>query len=484
MKQCLAALLFLSGHAAAAPLRREEVPAPLVPWIDWVLAGHEEEVCPSLVPSEVRTCVWPGPLSLSLSEKGGRFEQQVRLYAPAWVELPGEPGKWPQEVKIDGTPAAVVARGEVPSVKLKPGAHSLSGSFAWDSTPELLRVPARTGLLSVTAGGAAVPFPVRDEAGKLWLQRSQANAPEAAGLEISVHRMLVDDVPLRLQTEVQLRVSGKNREVVLGKALPKGFAPMELSSPLPAKIDPDGRLRVQVRAGAWTLSIGSRYEGAFTQLKLEEPAGAWDSDEVWVFEAHNELRVVSVEGVPSVDPKQTRLPEEWKRLPAYLMREGTMRLVERRRGDQDPEPDRLTLDRAMWLDFDGKGLSVRDTVQGALRRSWRLDMGPETKLGRVAVGGQDQFLTSVGEGAPAGIEVREGQVNLAADSRVEGRRWSLPAVGWSHDFDRVSARLNLPPGWRLVHVWGVDGADSTWVKNWTLLDLFLVLVLAAAVSKL
>ncbi|MBI4345702.1 MAG: hypothetical protein HY553_02530 [Elusimicrobia bacterium] len=485
MRHSLAFLLLCCGPAEAAPIKREEVPAPLAPWVDWVLAGHETWLCPSLVTHEARTCVWPGVLKLDLSENGGRFEQQVRLYAPAWVALPGETGKWPQEVRVDGAPAAVVARGEAPAVKLKAGPHSISGSFSWDSTPELLRVPAETGVLAVTAGGKPVPFPVRDEAGRLWLQRSQGAAPEAAGLEISVHRRLIDEVPLELETQVQLRVSGKNREVVLGRALPKGFVPMSLVSPLPAKVDPDGRLRVQVRAGTWTLSLGARHEGPFVQLKREEAGGAWDPDEVWVFEAKNHLRVVTVEGAPAVDPKQTRLPGEWRRLPAYLMREGTaMKLVERRRGDQDPEPDRLQLDRAYWLDFDGRGLTVQDSVQGSLRRSWRLEMGPETSLGRVAVGGQDQFITAVKPGAPAGIEVRDGMVALTADSRIEDRGWTVPAVSWLHDFDRVSSRLNLPPGWRLVHISGVDAAGPTWVKTWTLLDLFLVLVLAAAVSRL
>ena len=40
-----------------------------------------------------------------------------------------------------------------------------------------------------------------------------------------------------------------------------------------------------------------------------------------------------VEGVNSVDPSQTRLPEAWASLPAYLLTAGTaMQLVEQHRG--------------------------------------------------------------------------------------------------------------------------------------------------------
>ena len=48
-----------------------------------------------------------------------------------------------------------------------------------------------------------------------------------------------------------------------------------------------------------------------------------------------------VKGVAAVDPPQTTLPSAWKRLPAYPMNVGdTMRLVQKRRGDASPPPDR------------------------------------------------------------------------------------------------------------------------------------------------
>ncbi|MAE70942.1 MAG: hypothetical protein CME06_10795 [Gemmatimonadetes bacterium] len=214
---------------------------------------------------------------------------------------------------------------------------------------------------------------------------------------------------------------------------------------------------------------------------------AWVEDEVWVFDARPDLRIVDLEGAPALDPQQTRLPDEWKVLPAYRMRPGEkLEFVEHRRGDSDPAPDQLDLTRRLWLDFDGGGYTIEDRIVGTLNAGWRLVMAPPTLLGRVAAGGSDQLITRLdreGEGV-SGVELRSSSIDMVAESRYEGSAASLPAVGWSHDFRSVDATLNLPPGWRLIHARGVDQVENTWVNQWTLLDLFLMLILAAAVTRL
>ncbi len=204
-----------------------------------------------------------------------------------------------------------------------------------------------------------------------------------------------------------------------------------------------------------------------------------------MFEARPSLRVVAVENVPAVDPGQTTLPPEWRGLPAYLVNPGaTLRLQQRRRGDADPAADELHLTRRLWLDFDGGGYTASDQIAGRLSRSWRLDMGPEASLGRVSVGGADQLITRVSPAGPAGVELRPARVQVTADSRFPDRRFSVPAVGWAHDFQSVTTTLAMPPGWRLLHASGADKVDTTWIKRWTLLDLFLVLVLVIATLRL
>lgn len=482
--------------AVASPARAqvpavEQVPEPLRTWVPWVLRGHESAWCPFLQgqprdEADASTCGWPARLELVLDAGGGRFTQVWRVFGPdAWVPLPGSSATWPQEVKVDGTPAATSLREDRPAAWMRAGDHVVTGTFAYAVLPQSLPVPPRTGLLALTLRGKPVAVPSRDASGLLWLQREAADEASASRLDVTVYRLVTDEIPLVVTTRVKLDVSGRSREVLLGRALLPGFEPMSLDGQLPARLEPDGRLRVQVRPGSWTLDLLARRPGPVAALALPAPEGGpFAPREVWVFDARPDLRVVEVGGAPAVDPQQTTLPEAWRAFPAFRLEPGTsMTFAEQRRGDQDPAPDRLSLARTLWLDFDGRGYTVQDHLTGTLERSWRLGMSAPMQLGRVSVGGQDQLVTTLATGGP-GVEVRQGALDLQADSRIEEGARGLPAVGWDHDFHQVSAVLQLPPGWRLWHATGIDDVPATWLHRWSLLDLFLVLVISVAVGRL
>ncbi len=472
--------------ATADPLPRDLVPEPLQDWIEWVLWEDDEAACTRLYGGDERRCAWPSRLELQVDERGGEFKQGWHLERESFVPLPGDARRRPLDVRVDGNPAIVHLRDDKPGVTLGTGYHTLRGRFEWDELPEAVRIPAETGLVSLELRGDQITFPERDEQGYVYLQKRLDFEDSANRLDLVVHRRIVDEVPLLVSTRIEIRVSGRNREEVFGPVLLGGLVPMSLEGPLPARLEQDGRLRVQVRPGSWTLRLLARHEESASALALpEEPA--WAQDEVWVFDARPELRIVDLEGVEALDPQQTRLPDEWKALPAYRIRPGEkLEFVERRRGDSDPAPDQLDLTRRLWLDFDGGGYTIQDRIMGTLNAGWRLAMSPPTSLGRVATGGTDQLITRLGgerEGV-SGVEIRSRSIDVVAESRYHGSASSFPAVGWSHDFRSVDATLYLPPGWRLIHARGVDEVGSTWLNRWTLLDLFLMLVLAAAVTRL
>jgi len=481
----LMVLLITAPLALAEPLTRDRVPEPLRPWTDWVLRGHEDQLCPMVQNEDnEHRCLWPARLTLSVYETGARFAQDFQVYRDTYVTLPGDAMRWPLEVRVDGKPAAAVPHNDMPAVYLKAGSHTVEGSFAWDHMPQILPVPAETGLVALTVDGKAVDLPHREPSGQLWLRSAAAQAaPE--GLEIEVERRVVDEIPLLLVTRIELNVSGKDREVTLGKALPDGFVPMALESPLPARVEPDGHLRVQLLPGTWTLELTARHQGPVNTLAMPATDAPWAAQEVWAFEAHNELRLVAVEGVSAIDPNQTRLPPEWRQFPTFLMQPGkAMRLDEKRRGNADPAPDQLNLQRKLWLDFSGRGYTVQDGISGTMSKSWRLEMIAPQRLGRVAIGNVDQVITRGASPTTAGVEIRQGQLSMEADSRLEGKIARLPAVGWDHDFQSVSALLNLPPGWRLWRASGVDDVSSSWITDWTLLELFLVLITALIIYRM
>jgi len=209
----LMCLLIAAPAALAEPLARDQVPEPLRPWTDWVLRGHEDQLCPMVQnPANEHRCLWPARLTLIVDETSARFVQDFRVYRDPYVMLPGDPTRWPLDVRIDGKPAAAVPHDDMPAVYLKTGSHTVEGSFAWDHMPQILPVPAETGLVSLTVDGKAIDFPNRDPSGQLWLRSATAQAaPE--GLEVEVERRVVDEIPPLLVTRIELNVSGKDREV-------------------------------------------------------------------------------------------------------------------------------------------------------------------------------------------------------------------------------------------------------------------------------
>lgn len=482
----LLALLGAARPAPAGPVSSDRVPAPLQPWTDWALRGHEGALCAPFLGGDEKRCAWPGLLALDLTETAGSFRQEWTLETPGFVPLPGEERRWPLDLQVDGRPAAAVERQGTPGLWLPAGTHAVAGSFRWDVLPESLPVPPEVGLVGLRVRGTAVLLPERDASGRVFLRSGRSVQTEEDRLDVRVQRKVIDSVPLVLVTRIELAVAGRAREVLLGRALPENFVPLSLAGPLPARLEENGRLRVQVRPGNWAIELSARHTGSATAVTAPSPGGPWATEEVWVFEAQPGLRLVDVEGVPAVDPQQTTLPDEWKVFPAWRLLPGqTLRFTVRRRGAADPPADRLSLRRQIWLDFDGGGFTWQDGLEGTLHRSWRLEMAPPSRLERVSIAdrdqvNRDQVITRRPGTELTGIEVREGKIALTAEGRLPGQ-WSLPAVGWNHDFQEVTGVLHLPPGWRLLGTTGIDQVPGTWISQWTLLDFFLVLLIALAV---
>ena len=478
-------LLFTLANAAFAAPPAPAIPEPLRPWMTWA-KGDGQACSPFHGHPDLVRCAWPSKLVLQIDERGATFSQHWHLDAKEWVPLPGDKKRWPLDVRDGAKKPVTIEHAGAPSVELEPGDHVVTGLFAWDSMPESLPIPPETALIEMTLRKKRVNEPNRDAAGTVFLQKSEQQT-EGDSLDLVVHRLLTDDVPLRLMTRISLQVAGKSREVLLGRSLPQGFVPMVLTSTLPTRVEPDSRLRVQVRPGNWTIELGARSDGQYPVLTRPVPDGPWrKGDEIWVFSAQNSLRAVTIEGAPAIDPQQTSLPDEWRKFPAYAMSPSAgLRLIERRRGDAETLPDQLSLTRQLWLDFDGEGYTISDVMSGTLSRATRLEMNAPTELGRVAIGSKDQFITKVMQGAAlTGVEVRKGNLAVTADSRLPGARTEVPAVGWALDFHNVSATLHLPPGWRLLHASGVDEVPGTWLQHWTLLEVFLVLILSIATWRL
>lgn len=482
-------LAFSSDGTNAGPLNPSDVPEPLQPWIQWVMHGDEQRLCPFIYNDiNQRRCAWPSTLKIHLQDQAGQFQATWQVYAPSWVLLPGNTKHWPQEVTIDGRVAVVVSRGNRPAIELAAGEYLIEGRFDWDRLPEAFAIPPESGLVEIFVSGSRIAFPDISDNGQVWLKQRDAESDREGNknsMTVQVFRRITDEVPMQILTRVDLEVGGEPREVLFDGVLLSDFIPINVNSGIPARLEPDGRLRVQVRPGRWSIEVQARSSQSIDTLIAPQVEAQWAESEIWVFDARNHLRLVEIDGVRTVDPRQTNLPEAWRQLPAFELTVGdTMVFDTIRRGDPEPEPDKLNLQRNLWLDFDGDAYTINDVISGSMTHGWRLEAGTDLQLGRVLLDGEPQFITQQQGRPKRGVEVRRGAVKLSADSRWLGEIGELPAVGWDHDVQSLSASLNLPPGWRLFSASGVDQVRTTWVQRWTLLDLFLVLIVAAAVGRL
>jgi len=482
-------LYVLSTVASATPLTEDNVPDLLKPWVNWVLQDEKKFQCPFLYNNfQQKRCSWPGNLSLELNPKQAQFISHWQVYKEDWILLPGNKKNWPQNVTVNNKPALVMNRHGKPGLKLAAGAYIIKGEFFWEQIPESIAIPYDTGLLNLKVNNKVIPYPMIKK-GLVWLKESDIGKNKPKSVEnkvgLQVFRKVYDDVPLQLVTYLELEVSGDQREISLPHALLSNFIPISLKSPLPAKIEPNGSLLVQVRPGRWHIELTARHPQPLTQLTFNVADTQWPKSEIWSFHALPFHRLVEIKNLKALDPSQTNLPRQWKSLPAYLVKQGdTMDFKVIRRGDSEPEPNQLRLKRQFWLDFNGEAYTVADTITGKMTKGWRLNALPETSVGQVKLNGQNQLVTTSIDTRKQGVEVRKGTLKLKADSRINGNISNISAVGWEQNFQQVRAELNIPPGWRLLAASGVDNDPNSWISQWTLLDLFLVLIAALAISQL
>lgn len=484
----LALLLALCVHlpGMAQAQQAVEIPPALQAWVPWVMHGHERLNCARSVDDEPR-CSWPGLLEVQAGDTQGDFTMLVWLDQPGLVRLPGHSQLWPQQVTEEGKPLVLRQWEEAPAVHLERGPHRIQGRLLWPRPPQLLPIDPRTGVIALQVGDKVISHPRLDEEGRLWLQSSGPQEGDAAdSLRVSTYRRVYDGVPMRIENRFDLNVSGRAREVNLGKVFLLDARPVAVRSELPVQLTPQGELKAYVRPGSHTISIDTVLTQPAQALRAPaQPSDSFDPQEVWVWKPDEVLRSVELEGLPSIDPERTSLPESWRGATTYLAEPGkALTLRQTRRGEVETPPNVLRANRTLWLDLDGRGYTVRDQVSGTMHQGWRLNYSPEAQLGRVSQGSDDLLITQDPGASQQGVELREAQVNLQAELRLEEARGSFQAVGWDHDVQQLSARVHLPPGWELLGGQGVDQMRGTWIESWTLFDFFFLLMVALALGKL
>ncbi|MBP86625.1 MAG: hypothetical protein CMJ64_07915 [Planctomycetaceae bacterium] len=479
----LCALAFILARDVQA--QRPDIPDALKPWEDWATWKDTARKCPPVFNNaDDRVCFWPSQLSLSTGQQSGSWKVTVVVFAETWLPLPGSEDSWPLNVVGNGESVVVVDRQGRPAVRLPSGRYELSGKFAWDEMPQRIAIPQEIGILSLFVEDKPIPLPDWDAEGHVWLKRSRTQEAQKDLLTAQVYRVIEDGIPIWLRTDVELTVSGKSREEDLGWILPAGWLLSRVDSPLPVAVDEEGRMKAQVRAGKWTISLNAFHATDTEAIQFSQDSQPVVKFELIGFRAKPEFRLAELVDLKAVDVTQTTFPERWRDLPVYQWETtSAIRLVEKMRGMGLQRPEGLSIDRELWLDEDGHSLTYHDVVSGRMQQIWRLDSATGQQLGAVSVDGHGQLITSNPSTGAHGVEIRTRNLNLEAIGRVE-QLGEIPATGWQTDADSLGVTLHLPPGWRVLALFGADNVEGDWLTAWSLLDLFLLLIFALAVYRL
>lgn len=477
-------LLISNGLLAA------DIPPALQDWQGWVLKKHPGINCPFLYNDAQRTCVWASELQIDATAKGATFTQQIETFSDNWIRLPGSTGFWPENIRdlrnqLDDSKLLIRERAGIPEIFLSPGRYELQGEIRWSNIPRTLSIPPASGLIKLQLNGVTVDNPSLENNSELWLAAIQNSSEphQQDSLQLRVFRQINDGIPLRITTRMQLDVSGKERELQLGQLLLDNFTPISFNSPLPARLEQNGNLRVRVKPGSWEIELQMQSVKPEASLGFKALNELWPQQEIWVVAPQPALRSLQVSGVPSIDPTQTQLPGEWRELPAYLVTPETpMKLEELQRGVGDSS-NQLKMDKEIWLDFDGRGFTQRDEITGRLQQGWRMETLPPYDLQSAELNNMPQLVTQLAGSKNSGIEIRNRDLDLKTISRLV-RSTSIPVTGWSVDFAEVNTQLHLPPGWSLLTASGASYESGSWVSKWSLWDIFLVLIISVALARI
>ncbi|GGY66580.1 hypothetical protein GCM10011613_08180 [Cellvibrio zantedeschiae] len=470
----------ISSYSLAA-----EIPKSLEEWKPWVLEKHPELNCPFQFNTGNRTCHWYSGLTIEANDKGAKFTQRIDVYKSDWVALPGSASLWPHNISSSLGNITTRDRNGTPEAYLTPGSHQITGNLSWAEMPRTISIPAQTGLIQLTLNGKSVNNPALEGNNQLWLANNQPKSVAAHqdALSVRVFRKIDDGIPLQITTQLQLGVSGKEREIKLGQLLLDGFTVVEFESELPAHIEKDGSLRVQLKPGTWEITLVSTSTTSHKDISYKVTNEFWPQEEIWVFEAQRQLRSVQISGAQSVDPQQTQLPDDWKNLPAYLVTPQThFTLEELYRGENKDVASNLQLERNAWLGFDGKGFIFNDTLNGEIYSS-RIEMIKPVELTSAKIDGEPQLVTQLDKNQNSGLEIRSRNLSLQAVSKLE-RSLTLPVSGWNQELNNLHTTLFLPPGWSLFTATGTSNEIGTWLSKWTLWDMFAVLIIAVAFARI
>ncbi|WP_369601585.1 hypothetical protein AAIA72_00930 [Hahella sp. SMD15-11] len=468
--------LVMMTRAVAGP----PIPDELQPWTDWVLRDVPDRGCTLKDDQDGRICVWPGTLEMVWTGDVIQFQWRVNMLSEAWLTLPGEAGQWPFDVRANGREIPVLLRHDKPAVRLAAGQWTLTGRLRPETERGQLGLPVEAARVVLKNHRDVVTFGTDQ---RLHWHQSRVAGPSVT--RVRVHRLLTLGRPPVLETHIQVE-SGTDGEVVtLGPLVPEGYALMSFESPLPARLEPDGQVTVQLASGTWQIKARLRALGVVRKVSPVRKGPLWPEEEVWSVNTGVQTGRVSITG-QALDPALAEVPQAWQRWGAWKVTWSQGLELSYRDGPLTPASSSLNASTNLWW--------VRDAV----RPIWMTRVtGTSGFEGGLRVASPWHVLRAESEGRPVGIQILEdgrfqipferarvdlqltGMLNAPADNQ----RLSLPMGELAPPFKSQQLTVHAPVGQMVVAIFGADHVQGSWLSRWTLWDLFFSALVILAIGR-
>ena len=461
------------------------IPPVLEPWKDWVLYDVQDSECPKHYQKDKSLCSYPSKLEVLINNETLSFKFYIKIFDKQHkLFLPYVADHWIKNVTLNGEEQIVLGR-KKPFLLLDSGAYVIQGEIALNPKIKFLQLPQGVAIVSLFKGDKKVQNPKIDGQERLWLENKNLETHKKGTLSVSIYRKVKDAHPLSMKTVLNLRVSGKVRSVILDGIVLKDFEPSSVSSQLNARINEDKNLEVELKAGEWRIEVDAYATKNLTTLALKDYQFKYANQELLSFEADEKYRTIEIVDALGIDATQLNIPKSWKKFPLYLLEESRVLTFKERYKSYTHAKDNLKLQREMWLDFDGKGYAFKDNIVGTISKIRRLEATDSLALGTVMVNQKPMLINQQEEGGQKGLELRESSLNIKASGRYIKALSSIPINGWDETFSQVETSLHLPPAWSIFTLFGADSNGShTWINQWNLMDIFLLLLLSISIFKL
>ena len=473
--------LFANNAFASSDSWKENIPDELRPWINWVSKDLVKNPCPSTHNDfSNKLCDFMTHLRINVENNKIFFTEKLYIYEDTFVKLLGGKNLFPYDVKDDDKNIQVIYKNNAPYVFLKKGSHEISGTIRIENGEDEILLPENVATLKFLKNDKEEKN-VSIIKNKLQLglaknivkeNKEQIKNITDDNIDIQVRRILNDDLPFTVTTLLKLNISGKEREINLGKVVFPDTRVININSSLQVKLDDSKNFIFKASSGTYEVQIESIYDAIPDKIPFFKSTNDFPDEEIWGYILNDTLRTTQINGAVNISPINFGYPIKNSSMRVYEIKNNqNFEIVEKERAPIIDATNSLTLQRTLWLNFKGDGYFALDNLNGQIKKNDIMEISDDFNLAKANINGSDVPIISQNNSSKIGLNLHEGHVNLQSEGRYKNiKEFSLSPFSFVKG--NVSLSLQLPAGWKVFNISNIKNDSYSWISKWNLLKLF------------